>query len=625
MAIDWSDLLRGVVLADLSRVLSSLDLGLQQQIAQALQQSAELKAALPPPPPQELQPSAEHRAAQPPPLPPSPWSVAAGSVAWLLEECQLSTLYGATFEEYGLASVHELISEGRDAMHTLLRELGVTRDHRDRLDKLAFSPRPCGASGGAFDPAFLTACRPLHVQHMGCENMGPLLYAFTRFLKPRRVLEVGAGYTSIWLLRALADNDAELEACSQALATDGYKVSSAEWMVDDFGASDFGAPTAPTTAPTTAPHTPSTAPPPPDFGASAVRSTLHAIDDMGAAEGGNRGSAHLVCEIAEALGLHGRLRLHEGCAYELASDSAWLASCGVDEQRAAAAVADAAVADATVADATVADAAVADATVADANVADATVADATVADAAAADATVADATGADAAVADATGADAAVADATAADATVADAAAADAAVADAAAAAVARSAADAGSAAPPPAAAPSSESPAVATPAAADDSLTPPPPPLFDLMWLDFGLGTGPRIDSFLDAWWPRLRPGGLLLMHSTLTNTVTRAWLEAQRERARARDARPHPGDAPGADAQTRATEGTPSPPAMADAGGGGGGGGGGDGDGARRAHLLEYETLSLLEPHKRYQNSVSIFQKRDGGWAEPVHTMYP
>ena len=35
--------------------------------------------------------------------------------------------------------------------------------------------------------------------------------------------------------------------------------------------------------------------------------------------------------------------------------------------------------------------------------------------------------------------------------------------------------------------------------------------------------------------------------------------------------------------------------------------------------------ETLSLLEPHKRYQNSVSIFQKRDGGWAEPVHTMYP
>ena len=36
-------------------------------------------------------------------------------------------------------------------------------------------------------------------------------------------------------------------------------------------------------------------------------------------------------------------------------------------------------------------------------------------------------------------------------------------------------------------------------------------------------------------------------------------------------------------------------------------------------------FETLSLLEPHKRYQNSVSIFQKRPGGWGEPIHTAYP
>ena len=35
-------------------------------------------------------------------------------------------------------------------------------------------------------------------------------------------------------------------------------------------------------------------------------------------------------------------------------------------------------------------------------------------------------------------------------------------------------------------------------------------------------------------AWWPRLRPGGLLLLHSALTNTVTRAWLENVRVRAR-------------------------------------------------------------------------------------------
>jgi len=115
---------------------------------------------------------------------------------------------------------------------------------------------------------------------------------------------------------------------------------------------------------------------------------------------------------------------------------------------------------------------------------------------------------------------------------------------------------------------------------------------------------------------WARLRPGGLLLLHSTLTNAVTREWLEAQRERLR-----PHA--RPGAVSGT----GTPAPaaeaPALEDLPSSS------SSSSSRhthtRSHLLEYETLSLLEPHKRYQNSVSIFQKRDGGWAEPVHTMYP
>jgi len=38
------------------------------------------------------------------------------------------------------------------------------------------------------------------------------------------------------------------------------------------------------------------------------------------------------------------------------------------------------------------------------------------------------------------------------------------------------------------------------------------------------------------------------------------------------------------------------------------------------------EYIELSLLEPHKNFQNSFTIFQRRPAGWAgEPVHTMYP
>jgi len=38
------------------------------------------------------------------------------------------------------------------------------------------------------------------------------------------------------------------------------------------------------------------------------------------------------------------------------------------------------------------------------------------------------------------------------------------------------------------------------------------------------------------------------------------------------------------------------------------------------------EFVELSLYEPHKRYQNSFSIFQRRPAGWGgEPVHTNYP
>ena len=475
MSIDWADVLAKVSLASLAQCLSSLELPLQQHIVEALQQRHQNDES-PSPPPSS-----------------SPWSVGAGSVAWLLEECQLTTLYGETFAEYGLGSVQELIHHGRDAMQTLLRDLGVTRDHRDKLERLAFSPRPCGASGGAFDAGFLRACRPLHVQHMGCENMGPLLYALTRFVKPLRVLEVGAGYTSLWLLRALADNDAELEACSHALAADGYKVSSVDWMVDDLAPAQLAHESAGALAGSSfcSAHHTSTL-----HTSTRHTSTLHTIDDMGAAEGGNRGSAHLVREIAEQLGLCDRLRLHEGDAYALASDAAWLGSCGSGDEEGAGA---------------------------------------------------------------------------------------------------ARACPGAQ-----PGAQPGSQ----------------PGSQLFDMMWLDFGLGTGSRIESFLDAWWARLRPGGLLLLHSTLTNAVTRQWLEAQRERLR-----PHacPGAVPGtgmpaAAAEAPVLDDLPSSSSSSSSI-----------HTHTRSHLLEYETLSLLEPHKRYQNSVSIFQKRDGGWAEPVHTMYP
>jgi hypothetical protein len=46
---------------------------------------------------------------------------------------------------------------------------------------------------------------------MGTENVAWLLYALTRMTRPRRALEVGLGYTTPFLLQALADNDRESE------------------------------------------------------------------------------------------------------------------------------------------------------------------------------------------------------------------------------------------------------------------------------------------------------------------------------------------------------------------------------------------------------------------------------
>jgi hypothetical protein len=83
--------------------------------------------------------------------------------------------------------------------------------------------------------------------------------------------------------------------------------------------------------------------------------------------------------------------------------------------------------------------------------------------------------------------------------------------------------------------------------------------------------------------------------LHSALTNTVTRAWLEGVRARAR--------GGGGASGGASSAPEHAPSDPF------------GGD----------EVATLSFLEPHKRFQNSVAVLQKRPAGWGEPVHTTYP
>lgn len=97
-----------------------------------------------------------------------------------------------------------------------------------------------------------------------------------------------------------------------------------------------------------------------------------------------------------------------------------------------------------------------------------------------------------------------------------------------------------------------------------------------DLLWCDFGVGS--RMADYAARVWKFLKPGGFLACHSTLTNARTRDWLEAVRA---------HKG--------TKVT-GIPA---------------------------NEYSELSLLEPHKRFQNSITILQKR-AQYEEPIYSEY-
>ena len=423
-----------------------------------------------------------------PPL--APWTVGAGSVVELLRELGLEPKYAERLAAAGLHRADELLRLGHAGLAKLLggTDTPAAPDDDDAraLLALAASARPCGASGAAWSGRFLRACRSAHDAHMGCENMGQFLYALCRFVKPSRVLEVGAGYTSLWLLQALADNEAELRRCAQAARhpDDGYLVSGNPWMrpwvastrgdgaaAGPMGAcgdgggrgdGDGGG----------------------DCGGGGERAVLHCVDDMSHANT----TAHAVRAVAARLGTDVHLRLHKADAYDLAARwermrGARAEGCPRDER-------------------------------------------------------------------------------------------------------AAEQPLDQDEGLRP-------EQPA----GAADEDQG---PPGLDVLWLDFGSGVvAGRLDEFLSAWWPRLRPGGLLLLHSALTNSVTRHWLEAARARARG-------GDSTALDAAT----------AAAAAPGRGVDPFGGDG----------VETLSLLEPHKRFQNSVSIFQRRPVGWAgEPLLTTFP
>lgn len=62
------------------------------------------------------------------------------------------------------------------------------------------------------DADFLQIVDPLRDPGYGTELMGPYLYSLVRSTRARTVVEVGSGYTTPFMLKALADNAADFEA-----------------------------------------------------------------------------------------------------------------------------------------------------------------------------------------------------------------------------------------------------------------------------------------------------------------------------------------------------------------------------------------------------------------------------
>ena len=339
--------------------------------------------------------------------------------------------------------------EQRRRFEAALRRVGGIEDDGTSLESL---PTRGGIScsfeadamtrGGIYSAAFLRAAAPLYNLHMGAENMGPMLYALVRFTKRVLVLEIGAGYTSLFLLQALHDNARELDAFARNHAAGRCVVPSAEpgapdmpWCVDAVldawreGGARVGGQSSDDAGSRSSSSGSFAASASAESGnATGARGVLHCVDNMAHAHT----TAPQVLSAARSLGLEAHLTLHVADAWTLAEDFAPCVS--------------------------------------------------------------------------------------------------------------------------------------------------------LDMLWVDFGAGA--RLDEFLSMWWPRLSgEGGLLIIHSTLTNQLTREWLEKMRA------------------LQVE---------------------GGLHGKGAFGTYA-SFRELSFREPHKMFQNSFSIFQKRDPGWAEPVYTRYP
>lgn len=129
----------------------------------------------------------------------------------------------------------------------------------------------------ALDSDLLAAAEDLREPGMGTEAVGPLLYALIRMTRPRTALEVGIGYTSLFIARALADAAEEHAADRALLADEGSQDRRKGLLIPPY----YGLPYAP---------------------------KLYAIDDYSA----ENATARQTLGVLEAQGLRSIVELHEG-------------------------------------------------------------------------------------------------------------------------------------------------------------------------------------------------------------------------------------------------------------------------------------------------------------------------
>jgi len=117
----------------------------------------------------------------------------------------------------------------------LFEQVSVGRSEEEKNDPLwryddvvrqTFIPK-----SSVMNPLFLKHVSSLYNPHMGVENAGPLLYSFIRFTKVRTIVEIGAGYTTLWLLQALKDNDDEMTRVHKLEQEGKCKLLDCNWTV----------------------------------------------------------------------------------------------------------------------------------------------------------------------------------------------------------------------------------------------------------------------------------------------------------------------------------------------------------------------------------------------------------